>query len=318
MRTFVRLAVFAMGLLSTAAAAQYPTKPIRLIVPFPPGGAAEIGARIYAQPLGQALGQPIVIETRPGGDGVIAADATLRAAPDGYTLFYATNTAFSWVPAVRKAPPYDPIADFTPVSLVGTFGFFLFTHNSVPANSVAELLAYVRANPGKLNYGSGNSTSMVTTAQLVLLEKLDIVHVPYKGDAPLTVDLVGGRVHMAFATPGAYVPHVKDGRVRVLATLLPGRSSLLPDAPTAAEAGLSRLTITPWGGLFGPAKMPRPIVDRLGRELAIVLKRPEVREAFERIAFEARSSTPEELTAFVREQIETWRRTVREVGITQE
>jgi len=318
MRTCVRLAVLAMGLLSTAATGQYPSRPVRLIVPFPPGGAAEIGARIYAQPLGQALGQPIVIETKPGADGVIAADAAMKAAPDGYTLFYATNTAFSWVPAVRKSPPYDPIADFTPVSLVGTFGFFLFTHHSVPAKSVAELLAYVRANPGKLNYGSGNSTSMVTTAQLVLLEKLDIVHIPYKGDAPLTVDLVSGRVHMAFATPGAYVPHVKEGRVRVLATLLPGRSPLLPDAPTAAEAGLSRLTITPWGGLFGPANMPRPIVDRIGRELAIVLKRPEVREAFERIAFEARSSTPEELTAFVREELETWRRTVREVGITQE
>ncbi len=306
------------GLVSGLASAQYPSKPVRLIVPFPPGGAAELGARIFAQPLGQALGQPIIIETKPGGDGVIAADAAMKAAPDGYTLFYATNTAFSWVPAVRKSPPYDPLTDFTPVSLVGTFGFFLFTHPSVPAKSVAELLAYVRANPGKLNYGSGNSTSMLTTAQLLLLEKLDIVHVPYKGDAPLSIDLVGGRVQMAFATPGTLAPQVKEGKLRALATLLPNRSPLLPDAPTAAEAGLAGLTITPWGGIFGPAKMPRPIVDRVGRELAVVLKRPEVLDAFQRIAFEARSSTPEELTAFVKEQLRVWGRTVREVGITLE
>ncbi len=306
------------ALFCASVSAQYPNKPIRLIVPFPPGGAAELGARIYAQPLGLALGQPIIIETKPGGDGVIAADAAMKAPADGYTLFYATNTAFSWVPAVRKNPPYDPLTDFTPVSLVGTFGFFLFTHPSVPAKSVAELLAYVRANPGKLNYGSGNSTSMLTTAQLALLEKLNMVHIPYKGDAPLSIDLVGGRIQMAFATPGTLAPQVKDGKLRALATLLPSRSPLLPDAPAAAEAGLAGLTITPWGGIFGPAKMPRPVVDRVGRELAAVLKRPEVLEAFQRIAFEARSSTPEELTAFVKEQLEVWRRTAREVGITPE
>jgi len=306
------------ALFCASVSAQYPNKPIRLIVPFPPGGAAELGARIYAQPLGLALGQPIIIETKPGGDGVIAADAAMKAPADGYTLFYATNTAFSWVPAVRKNPPYDPLTDFTPVSLVGTFGFFLFTHPSVPAKSVAELLAYVRANPGKLNYGSGNSTSMLTTAQLALLEKLNMVHIPYKGDAPLSIDLVGGRIQMAFATPGTLAPQVKDGKLRALATLLPSRSPLLPDAQAAAEAGLAGLTITPWGGIFGPAKMPRPVVDRVGRELAAVLKRPEVLEAFQRIAFEARSSTPEELTAFVKEQLEVWRRTAREVGITPE
>jgi len=306
------------ALFCVSVSAQYPNKPIRLIVPFPPGGAAELGARIYAQPLGQALGQPIIIETKPGGDGVIAADAAMKAPADGYTLFYATNTAFSWVPAVRRNPPYDPLTDFTPVSLVGTFGFFLFTHPSVPVNSVTELLAYVRANPGKLNYGSGNSTSMLTTAQFALLEKLNMVHIPYKGDAPLSIDLVGGRIQMAFATPGTLAPQVKEGKLRALATLLPSRSPLLPDAPTAAEAGLAGLTITPWGGIFGPAKLPRPIADRVGRELAVVLKRPEVLEAFQRIAFEARSSTPEELTAFVKEQLEVWRRTAREVGIKPE
>jgi tripartite-type tricarboxylate transporter receptor subunit TctC len=312
------LAAMLAALLSGTAAAQYPSKPIRLIVPFPPGGAAELGARIFSQPLGQGLGQPVIIETKPGADGAIAAEAAMRAAADGYTLFYATNTAFSWVPAVRKNPPYDPLADFTPVSLIGQFGFFLFSHPSVPANSVAELLAHIRANPGKLNYGSGNSTSMLATAQLVLQERLDVVHIPYKGDGPLSVDLLGGRVHFAIATPGSAAPQVNEGKLRVLATLLPNRSALLPQAPTMAEAGLRELSITPWGGVFGPANMPKEIAGRVSRELAAVLKRAEVREAFGKLAFEPRSSTPEELSVFVKQQMEIWRRTVAEVGIKPE
>jgi tripartite-type tricarboxylate transporter receptor subunit TctC len=312
------VAALASLLLAGGAAAQYPNKPIRLIVPFPPGGAAELGARIYAQPLGQALGQPVVIETKPGADGAIAADATMRAAPDGYTLFYATNTAFSWVPSVRKNPPYDPVADFTPVSLIGQFGFFVFAHPSVPATNMAELIAYIRANPGKLNYGSGNSTSMLSTAQLVQREKLDVVHIPYKGDGPLSIDLLGGRVQFAIATPGAAAPQVKEGKLRVLATLLPSRNPLLPQAPTMAESGLQGLSITPWGGVFGPKGMPREIADRVSRELIAILRRPEVIEAFGKLAFEPRGSTPEELDAFNREQLATWRRVVAEVGIKPE
>ena len=309
----VALAVFCSG-----AHAQYPNKPVRLIVPFPPGGAAEVGARIFAQPLGQALGQPVLIETKPGADGAIAADATMKAAPDGYTLFYATNTAFSWVPAVRKDPPYDPVNDFTPVSLVGQFGFFFFSHPSVPATNMKELFAYLRANPGKLNYGSGNSTSIVSTAQLLQREKLDVVHVPYKGDGPLMVDLLGGRVHFAIATPGTAAPQVREGKLRALATLLPSRSPLLPDAPTMAEAGLKELSVTPWGGVFGPKGLPRDIADRVSRELQAVLTRPEVREAFGKLAFEPRGSTPEQLAAYTREQLAVWRRAIADAGIKPE
>jgi tripartite-type tricarboxylate transporter receptor subunit TctC len=312
------LAAAAFCALSAAAAAQYPDRPIRLIVPFPPGGAAELGARIFTVPLAQALGQPVVIETKPGGDGVIAADAVMKAAPDGYTLFYATNTAFNWVPATRKNPPYNPVTDFTPVSFVGYFGFFLFSHPSVPAKSVAELIAYARSNPGKLNYGSGNSTAQLFGAQLAKLENLDMVHVPYKGDGPLVIDLIGGRVHLAFATPGTAAPQVKEGKLRALAAMFPSRSPLLPEVPTAAEAGLGKMSLTPWGGIFGPKGMPQDVVDRLARELAVVLKRADVREAFGKLAFEPKSSTPEELTAILRQQIEIWGSVAREVGIKPE
>jgi len=231
---------------------------------------------------------------------------------------YATNTAFSWVPSVRKNPPYDPVADFTPVSKIGVFGFFVFSHPSVPANSMAELLAHLRANPGKLNYGSGNSTAMLSTAQLVQQEKLDVVHIPYKGDGPLFVDLLGGRVQFAISTPGAAAPQVREGKLKVLATLLPSRSPLLPQAPTMAESGMKGMSITPWGGVFGPKGMPREIADRLSRELIVLLRRPEVVEAFGKLAFEPRGSTPEELAAFTKEQLQVWRRVVGEVGIKPE
>jgi tripartite-type tricarboxylate transporter receptor subunit TctC len=312
------VAALFLGIVCAAAYAQYPNRPVRLIVPFPPGGAAELGARIFAQPLGQALGQTVIIDTKPGADGAIAADATMKAAPDGYTLFYATNTAFSWVPAVRRDSPYDPVNDFTPVSMVGQFGFFVFSHPSVPATSMKELIAHIRANPGKLNYGSGNSTSIVATAQFVQREKLEVVHVPYKGDGPLSVDLLGGRVHFAIATPGTAAPQVREGKLRALATLLPSRSALLPDAPTMAQSGLQDLSVTPWGGVFGPKGMPRDIANRLSHELIALLKRPEVREAFGKLAFEPRGSTPEELAAYTREQVAVWRRAVAEAGIKAE
>jgi tripartite-type tricarboxylate transporter receptor subunit TctC len=299
-----------------AASAQYPDKPIRLVVPFPPGGAAELGARIFSVPLGQALGQSIIVDTKPGGDGVIAADAVMKAAPDGYTLFYATNTAFNWVLATRKNPPYNPVSDFTPVGFVGYFGFFLFTHPSVPAKNVSELIA--KANPGKLNYGSGNSTSQLFGAQLKQITGIDIVHIPYKGDAPLTIDLVGGRVHMAFATPGSAAPQVKEGKLHALAAMFPSRSQLLPEVPTAAEAGLGKMSLTPWGGVFGPKGMPRPIVERINKELAGVLKRDDVRASFGKLAFEPKSSSPEELSAILKEQIEVWTSIAREVGIKPE
>ena len=208
-------------------------------MPFPPGGAAELGARIFAQPLGQQLGQPVIIETKPGAEGIIASELVKQAAPDGYTLYYGTATGMSFAPAAKKVPPYDPVNDFTPISLVGIFGFFVFSHASLPVNTIGDLIGYARANPGKLNYGTGNATSILSTALFATQQKLDMVHIPYKGDGPLSLDLVAGRVNVSIATPGLAVQHVKDGKLRALATLLPNRNPLLPDAPTFA-GGRSR------------------------------------------------------------------------------
>jgi tripartite-type tricarboxylate transporter receptor subunit TctC len=310
------LLALSAGLLPGAALAQYPNKPIRMIVPFPPGGAAELGARIFAQPLGQQLGQPVVIETRPGAEGMIASEAVKQAAPDGYTLYYGTATGMSYAPAAKKVPPYDPVRDFTPISLVGIFGFFVISNATLPVNTIGELVAYAKANPGKLNYGTGNATSILATAQFAAQQKIDVVHIPYKGDGPLSADLLAGRVNFAIATPGLAAPHIKEGKLKALATLLPSRNALLPDAPTLKEAGLPDVPITPWGGLFGPAKLPKEVVDRVSREIAVVLAKPEVKEAFGKLAFETRSSTPQELTAFVAEQLEAYGRAARASGLS--
>jgi tripartite-type tricarboxylate transporter receptor subunit TctC len=311
------VAAAAVALACTCALAQqYPNKPIRMIVPFPPGGAAELGARIFAQPLGQQLGQPVIIETRPGAEGIIASEAVKQAAPDGYTLYYGTATGMSFAPAAKKVPPYDPVNDFTPISMVGIFGFFVFSHASLPVYTIGDLIGYARAYPGALNYGTGNATSILATALFASQQKLDMVHIPYKGDGPLSLDLIAGRVNISIATPGLAAQHVKEGKLRVLATLLPNRNPLLPTAPTLQEAGLVPVPITPWGGLFGPAKLPKEVVDRVAREIAVVLAKPEVKEAFGKLAFEPRSSTPQELSKFVVEQLEAYRRAARAVNLS--
>ena len=299
-----------------SAAAQYPSRPIRMVVPFPPGGDADLAARIVVQPLSQALGQVIVIDNKAGADGAIAGSEVQKAAPDGYTLLFGTNTGMCAAPAMRKTPPYDPIADFTPVAMVGKFGFFVFLHGSVPARSMDELIAYIRNNPGKLNYGTGNSTSILTTAQLKYQERLEIVHIPYKGDAPASADLIAGRVQLLIGTPGSVMPHVREGRVRALATLLAARSPLLPEVPTIVEAGHKGISVQSFAAIFGPAKLPPEVTERLARDVATVMARPEVREGLARHAFEARSSTPQELADFHKEQFDIWRRTLRDVGIT--
>jgi len=312
----MKLFVFSLSLLFSAAAfGQYPSKPIRLVVPFPPSGAADLAARVVSAPLGAALGQSVVLDYKAGADGAIAGNDVKGAAPDGYTLLFGTNTGMCAAPVLRKNPPYDPLGDFTPVAMVGKFGFFAFVHQDVPARTMKEFIAYARQNPGKLNYGTGNSTSIITTAQLASMEKLDMVHVPYKGDGPLSLDFIAGRVQFVIATPGTLQQYAKEGSVRVLATLLPSRSPLLPEAPTMSEAGMKEIPIQPYAAIYGPKGLPKEIVDRLAKATQEVMAQPAVKEGVARYAFEAQSSTPGELAAFHREQLDLWRKTMKEVGI---
>ncbi len=305
---------FLGALLATAALAQYPVKPIRIVAPFPPGGALDVVGRILAPPMSQTLGQPVVIENRPGADGAIAADLVAKSAPDGYTLFLVSYTVLSALPNIRKNIPFDPLGDFTPISSVGKLSFFLVVHPSLPVTKGEEFIRYARANPGKLNYGSANATSMLGPALLASFANLDMQAVPYKGEALALNDLLSGRLQLMFIS-GTLVPHVKDGKLRALATTLDSRSPLLPEVPTMVEAGLPPFPINPWIALVAPAKTPQDIVERLSRETNLALRRPEVRTQLDNQAFEGAGSTPEEMGAVMRQQLEAWRRTISELRI---
>lgn len=296
----------------------YPSRSIRLIVAFPPGGPTDVVARVIVQPVAQQFGQSIIIDNRPGAIGAIAGDLTAKATPDGHTLFFATSSALSAVPTMSKKPPYDPLRDFTPITELGRLTFFMYTHPSLPARTMAELISHIRAHPGKLNYGTGSATPMIAMEQFKSLYKLDAVRIPYKGDAATTTDMLGGRIHFGImsAIPG-YV-QAREGKLRVLATLMPERSALAPEIPTLVEAGVKGVTVSSWAGLFGPAQMPVPIVERISREFRAVLARPDIVDILGRQGFLARGSTPAALGAYVKEQLETWSHLVREAGLPVE
>ena len=297
------------------AQAQYPNKPVRIVVQFPAGGLADTVIRVLANPLSQSFGQPVVVDNKPGADGAIAGETVKSAAPDGYTLFFATNSALSATPVLRKKPPYDPVADFTPISFVGRFPFFVFAHPSLQVKSVQELIAQAKAYPGALNYGSGNTTSILATAQLASLAKLQMVHIPYRGDGPLMQDLVAGRIHFAIASTAPGAGLAKDGKLKVLGTLLARRSPLFPDAPTMAESGFPQYSLVPWGAMVGPAGMPKEIVDRVACETNAAVASPQAKEALGKFGFELQGSSPDELGKFIREQLGAWRVAVKEAGI---
>jgi tripartite-type tricarboxylate transporter receptor subunit TctC len=241
-----------------------------------------------------------------------------KSPADGYTLLMATNSPMSAVPAMKKTPPYDPVTDFTPITDIGRYTFFIVIHPGVPAKTLAELIDYARANPGKLNYATGNTTGIVSTAFFASQAQIQMVHVPYKGEPQAITDLVAGRVQLMFASSSTSVPQIREGRLRPVVTTLPRRSALLPDVPSIAEAGMPQFSITSWAGLFGPAKMPREVVERLNREFGAAMGRADVQAAMERQAFALSPSSPEQLAAFVKEQIESYRRTLQAAGVQPE
>ena len=307
-----------LATLAFSSAAQFPSKPIRMVVPFGAGSSTDIVARIIGQPLGQALGQPVVVENKPGADGIIAAQDVVKSAPDGHTIFLATNSPLSAAPHLKKNVPYHALNDFTPISFVGNYTFFIVVHPSVPAKTLAELIDYARKNPGKLNYASGNTTSIVSTAMFAALAKIQMTHIPYKTEPPAITDLLSGQIHLMFSSYSTVAPHLREGKIRALVTTLPERSPLLPEVPSIVEAGFPKFPIVPWAGLVGPAKMPKDVVERLNRELNAVLKRPEVRENLAKQAFAGRGSSAEEFAGYVKEQLDVWGKAVRDAGIQPE
>lgn len=315
------LLALALALLTAVAAAQaqdYPTRPIRLVTLGTPGTASDVLVRTIGKRLSERLGQPVVIDNKPGADGIIAANDVAKSAPDGYTLLFASNSPVSAAPALRKSMPYDPVNDLSPIAMVGYYTFFLYVNESVPARTLAELIAYARANPGKLTYGSGNTTGIVGVAQIATLSGTRMLHVPYKGEPQAIVDLLAGRIDMMLGTPTTGLPHVRDGKLRALATTIKQRSPLLPEVPTIYEAGLPQFTITSWGGMFGPARMPKAIVARLNREFVEIVKEPEVAAVLEKQGFSLATSTPEELGTILKDQIEAWKVSARAAGIEPE
>ncbi len=313
------LTALLLVLASLGASAQtYPNKPIRLVVPFPAGSATDTIARVFGAAVSTSIGQTIVVENKAGADGAISGAEVARAAPDGYTLLMATNSPMAVAPAMKKVPPYDPVNDFTPITDIGRYTFFLVAHPSVPANTVAELVQYAKANPEKLNYATGNTTGIVSFAQIAALTGIKMVQVPYKGEPQALTDVIAGRVQLMIVSAGTSMPHLREGRLKALAVTLPKRSPSMPNVPTITEAGVTQFSLTSWAALFGPAKMPREIVERLNKEFIAAMSKPEVQSAMEKQAFEMIGSTPEKLAVWVKDQYEVYRSVLKAAGVEPE
>jgi len=289
-----------------------------LIVGFPPGGSADPTTRIMGQALSEQLGQPFLVENRPGADSAIAAEQMTRMEPDGYTIMFASNSAMTAAVALRKEPRYDPLKDFSPISMVGRATVFFYVHPGVPAKNLQEFVAHARANPGKLIYGTGNPLSILYNVQLMNAAKIEMLHVPYKGEGPLNPDIIAGRVQSAFLSTGSAVSLAKDGKLRALAVLLKERSPLLPEVPTIDEAGVPQVTVRQWAGVYGPPKMPREIVERLNKEVNAAVKRPDVIARLQTYGYSPEGSTPQGLLEINREDLALWRRLIAEAKLPLE
>jgi len=296
----------------------YPGKPLRLIVPFPPGGSNDIIARMSATQLGERLGQPVVIENKGGAGGVLGTDMAAKAAPDGYTILL-ISVAYAFGPALYKQLPYDPATAFTPITILGRGPSALTVHPSVPASNVKELIALARAQPGKLNYASAGVGSFqhLSCALFVNQAGIDVVHIPYKGGGPAMADVIAGQAQMVMPSLIQVVPHIKSGRLKVLGTSGAKRSAILPDVPTIAES-LPGYESYNWWGLLAPAGTPKPIVDRLYGAVAELLRSKETSHRMESEGAEPVRMTPAEFGRFVSAELAKWGRVAREVGIKAE
>ena len=300
-----------------AAGADYPAKPLRIIVPAAPGGGADFVARTLQAPLGAALGQPLVIENRAGASGTIGAESVARAAPDGYTLLMAQSTSVTIAPHLYKKLGYDTLTDFVPVTLAALAPNILVIHPKVPAASVKELIAHAKAHPGKLNYGSagGGAPSHLAGELFNRMAGVTMVHVPYKGAGLAVNALLAGDIDVMFAPMVAVMPQVKVGRLRALAVTSAKPSLALPDLPVLADAGLPGYDVSSWFGLFAPANTPKAVIERVQQETAKVLRQADIRERFAREGAEPVGNTPAEFDAYVRAEYAKYARVVKEAGV---
>ncbi|MDH4391200.1 MAG: tripartite tricarboxylate transporter substrate binding protein [Aquabacterium sp.] len=318
-RRQLMLAATALALpAASPAQAAWPSKPIRILTPFTAGGATDIIARSLATHLQAALKQPVTVEPKPGADGALAAQELLRSAPDGHTVYLATASALSYVPNVRKNAGYDPLKDFTPLTQFMTFSFYLMVHESLPGKTLAEVLAHVKANPGKYSYASGNSTALLAAAQLMTATGADMVSAPYKGESQAVIDMVGGRVHMMWTSPAVMPALLKDGKFRPLAVLLPERSSLMPDVPTIGEAGMPLVNVVPWGGFVVPAATPREVSAALAKALRDAIALPDMRPPADKAGLVLRPGPQEAFARLLVEQLAAYGQAIKEAKIPQE
>jgi len=294
----------------------YPSKPIRFIVPYAAGGNADIMARVIGQRLSEAIGQPVVIDNRPGANSIIGTEMVVRAAPDGYTgLIVASGLAVN--PSLVRKLPYDTLKDLAPVTLVGSTPLLVAAHATLPANNVKELIALAKAHPGELNYASSGNGSPANLAGALLnvMAGINLVHVPYKGTAQATTDVIGGQVQLAFPSMTSTLPHVKSGKLKALAMTGSRRSPLAPDLPTVAESGVPGYQASIWNGLLLPAATPKSIVAKLNAEVVKVLRAPETQERYASMGADVLSGSPAEFDAFIRAEMKKWDKVIREAGI---
>jgi len=300
-----------------AGAQTFPSKPVRIVVPFPPGGPSDYAARIVSAKLNEPLAQPVIVENRAGAGGAVGTEFVARAAPDGHTLLIGNTGTLTVLPHLQAKLGYDPLRDFTPIANLIGGPSFLLTHPSVPAKTLRELIALAKRQPGKLTYAS-TGVGQIAHMNAELLKQLagiDVLHVPYKGSGPVMPDLLGGQVMITFSTSADNLQVVKAGRVRLLAVTGKERLAMIPDTPTMAEAGVPGFDSLNWNGIIGPARMPREVVERLNRELVRAIKSPDIIEKVAALGNFVIGDTPEQFGTYIRAESEKWARVVKQANI---
>jgi len=303
-----------------ALAQTYPVKPVRILIAQAPGSATDNISRVMTSKLAEQMGQPFVIEARPGAGGAVGTEAAARAPADGYTLFMANNSTHGSNPAVYRKLPYDAVKDFSPIILIASTPYVLTTHPSLPVKSVKELVAFAKKRPGDLNYGSaGNGSTHHLSGELLnMMAGIKLVHVPYKGTTPALTGLLSGEVSAMFFTVVGIEPHARSGRARALAVTTPKRATLLPDLPTMAESGYPGFEVTSWFGLLAPAGTPAAVVSRVNAESQKALALPDVTGALRKMGFDAVGGTPEQFAAHIRSEVDRFTKLARATNITVE